>query len=503
MQTETFALDLHPVSAMHFTDLLRPHQHAPVERLLRALAEHGSAVDFSDTGTGKTYVSAAVAASLALPCLVVCPKIAQSSWARAADHFGEKFSVIGYEMLRTGKSPFGTWSGGPPGRLTRFFKCTVCQCKYPEPPTVPCPYHSRGIHCLETKKIPHRYGVFTFHPAVKLLIFDECHRCNGIDSLNAEMLIAAKRQKIPTLALTATAGFSPMNLRALGYLLDWHNDRFTAPDRSKPAYFHWLRRLGCMKIPGAGWKWAVSKTTQSDFMAHLRHTVIPARGVRVTSDTIPGFPKCLITADLFDIGDPEKVNALYKEMEPALLKLKKRSEQDVAADHPLTMLLRARQKLELLKVPIVEELITDDLEKGFSPVVFVNFRQTIDELLLRFPGAGVVDGQTPDREGVISRFQDNSNRILFVNSEAGGVAMSLHDLHGDFPRSGKVMPCFSATTFRQLVGRLPRDGGKSFCRYQVILAAGTVETKIHRTLTAKLSNLDALNDGDLMPDEGV
>jgi hypothetical protein len=101
------------------------------------------------------------------------------------------------------------------------------------------------------------------------------------------------------------------------------------------------------------------------------------------------------------------------------------------------------------------------------------------------------------RQQSIDRFQTNECRELIVNSEAGGVSMSLQDLDGLHPREGFVMPCQSAVTFRQLVGRLPRDGGKSPVRYTVLFAANSVEVPMQRALSQKLNNLDSLNDSDL------
>src|SRR5690349_4187138 len=95
-------------------DKLRPHQHGPAKRLLDILTNYPSAVDFSDTGTGKTYVAAAVANALKLPTLVVVPKVAITAWERAAAHFDDSFSVINYEMLRTGRTPYGKWDNNPP-----------------------------------------------------------------------------------------------------------------------------------------------------------------------------------------------------------------------------------------------------------------------------------------------------------------------------------------------------------------------------------------------------
>src|SRR5579862_2965440 len=200
---------------------LRPHQRGPFTHLRAVLAQYGSGVDQSGTGTGKTYVGAAVALSLREPALVVCPKIARSAWERAAEYLGEKLSVINYEMLRTGRSPFGRWSNANPESKV-FLHCEVCQCRVDETNPQSCPHHPRGIHCVVTKRTAPRYGHFTFHPGVRTIVFDEIHRCNGVDSLNADLVIAAKRGTAKVLGLSATMAHSPIQFRALGYLLDLH-----------------------------------------------------------------------------------------------------------------------------------------------------------------------------------------------------------------------------------------------------------------------------------------
>ncbi len=160
--------------------------------------------------------------------------------------------------------------------------------------------------------------------------------------------------------------------------------------------------------------------------------------------------------------------------------------------------------MELLKVPIFSELAADYADKGVSIVFFLNFRQTIDELLKIFPDAGIVDGSTiKTRDETVAAFQRNDLRRLLVNCAAGSVSMSLQDLHGDFPRGGLVSPCFSADIMRQIFGRLPRDGGKSHSFYRVLFGAGTIEKKVWAAVRGRLNNLDALmtlTDSDWTPD---
>lgn len=203
---------------------LRPHQVAPVNRLVEILGKHQSAVDLSDMGVGKTYVGAAVATVLQLPTLVVVPKVAVTAWERAGAHFGEKFSVLGYEKLRTGRAGFGWWERPLPEDSSQleYFRCQCCQLVVDMRNWFPCYTHHRGWHCLELKRKSWNYGRFIFHPGVGFVIFDECQRCAAMDSLNADMMIAAKRQNVKMLGISATAACSPLHMRALGFNLDLH-----------------------------------------------------------------------------------------------------------------------------------------------------------------------------------------------------------------------------------------------------------------------------------------
>lgn len=495
--------------------LLRPHQIAPTNRLVAILDHYQSAVDFSDMGTGKTFVAAAVATILQLPTLVVCPKVAVTAWERAAARFDEKFSVLGYEKLRTGNTPFGWWDNPLPADADLdYFKCQCCQLRVDLANAQPCYTHHLGIHCIETKRKSWNYGKFNFHPGVRLVIFDEGHRCGGLDSLNAEMMIAAKRQNIKMLMLSATAACNPLNMRALGYNLDLHNDKVDGtlnhPKTGRPIYlakpnfFRWAAQYGCRRdVRFHGFRWMVGRDRQLQVMAEIRDSFLAQRGVRVTVDEIPGFPERDVTAELFDLEEGGAINRLYDEMASAIVELAERSADDISADHPLTKILRARQKVELLKVPVAVELARDYLDKGYSVGIFVNFSQTMSELRARLKCDCFIDGSAAGvkyRQRSIDAFNENTERLILINSEAGGVAVSLPDTSGDHPRIGLVFPGFSAVTFRQILGRFHRENGKSRCHYRVLFAANTVEVTAHRNLRAKLDNLDQLNSEDMMPE---
>lgn len=458
---------------------LRPHQIKPANELLDLLGRGRNAVDLSDTGTGKTYVATYVAKELGKATLAVVPKISKTAWHKAAAYFADTISVVGYEQLRTGRSGFGKWENNPPPRFTNdlYYKCQCCQLVVDLENPLPCYTHPAGIHCIEEKKIPWKYGKFNLDPAIKFLIFDEIHRCAAIKSRNADMLIAARRQGIITLGLSATAACGPLQLRALGYLLSLHRlDNF----------YMWSRAYGCGKIEGLpGWHWKCGAERQKEFMSKLNKELIPSHGVRVRVEDIPGFPQRTIEVGEYDVDEPAKIDALYAEIEATV-------------QHPLTKDLRQRQMIELLKVPLAVELAKDYVAKGHSVGIFVNFKATMAELRARLKCLCYIDGSQTGRSrpASIDDFQDDKEQIILVNNEAGGVSVSLHDLHGNFPRVGLVMPPPSARTFKQLCGRFHREGAKSPCLYKVLLAAGTVEGAKYKKLKNKIANIDALNDSD-------
>lgn len=473
---------------------LKPHQVSPANELLRILRAE-SALDFSDTGTGKTYVACWCIKRLARPTLAVVPKIAQTSWHRAAAHFEDTISVVGYEALRTGRTPYGSWENNPPPgfRNETWLKCEVCQCAVVPDNPGRCPHNSRGIHCVETKKKKWNYGRFTFSAGIKQVVFDEVHRANAIKSLNAEMLMAARRQGIPTLMLSATAAASPLNMRAIGYAINLH---------SGVNFYQWTRRYGCGKIDGmAGWHWKVGADKRQACMEKLHREIFPEHGIRIRKEEIPGFPERTVEARLFDLDEHNKISKLYEQMRDATSALERRAELDKSPDLALTIRLRFLERIELLKVPIAVELAQDYLAKGKSVGIFVNFTSVINELSRLLKCQHIIDGASGrklKRDQVIDEFQSNTARLVLLNSEAGGIAVSLQDLTGQCPRVGIVFAPQSARTFVQLCGRFQRAEGKSLSEYVVVLAAETPEEKIYEKLQLKLNNLEALNDGDMV-----
>jgi len=449
---------------------LLPYQVDPAEHLLNVLRKHGTALDASDMGTGKTYMASAIVRELDLPTLVVCPKGAISKWERVAESLGTGVTAINYERLVSCKNPFGEW------------------------------WVDRGTDRWRWAR------------DVRMVIFDECHRCGGLDTNNSKLMIAAKQDCKTTLALSATAAETPMRMKALGYLLGLFSshtvEKFIrtpqgiravqVPGRSVSEPFRkWCQKHDCYD----GWRgWDFYG--DEDSMRKIHATIFPERGVRIKiSDLGDQFPETQIEAELVDFLAADKINTLYEKMSKELARLAEKTKDENPED-PLLCALRERQQVELLKVPETCDIIEDLVEQGFSVPVFVNYRATLEAIVerLSIPCVEIHGSQTArEREQNLGAFQDNSARAMALMNQAGAENLDAHDIHGGHPRYALINPPYESWRFRQVTGRVNRAGGKSKSFQRVLCAVGTIEEHVFNKMQAKRACLDTLNDGDLCP----
>jgi superfamily II DNA or RNA helicase len=435
------------------TSGLRDWQTESVSRLCASIKKYGAAIDGSDTGTGKTYVACAVARELGMKIAVVCPKAVIHTWKKIiTKHFKMDYEfVLNYESVKTGNfKDIGVWKKVSRISTRQYFQWNV--------------------------------------PKNTLIVFDESHRLKGHGTQNSEIGIEAKKQNYKILCCSATNAVNPIELKATGYILRLYESNFTK----------YLRDHGCEK-GRFGWEFSGNK----DVLLKLHTDLFLQRGIRLRKEDIPGFPDCDIIADSYDIEEEseKELNDIYKEMnkELTILKIKSSSIQEYQMN-ALVVQLRARQKAELLKVPLIIEMIEEAIEDGMSVAVFVNFTETIKALSKRLKTDCIVWGENKgtERENNIDAFQADKKRIILVNIKAGGSGLSLHDLNGNYPRIAIISPTNSAIDLRQALGRIHRDGAKSKALQKIVFVANTEEEDTCERVKAKLENLDTINDGDMI-----
>jgi len=435
---------------------LRPWQITSVGKLCSALKKWGCAIDGSDVGVGKTYVACGVARELEMDILIVCPKAVMESWRRViVNHFkmkGKLIGIINYERLRMGKSD---------SLIASYVK-------------------NKKTHVEEFKwKIPKS----------TLIVWDESQKLKGASTQNSKVCLDALKEGYKMLFCSATNATNPLELRTVGMSLKlFENNK---------QYYQWLYAHGVSKG-----RFGLQFNGNPDVLKKLNKDIFIDRGSRLTRDTIPNFPESQIVAECYDMEDDakNKINSIYEEMETELAKLNKKVKKEKKDGvNELTAILRARQKVELVKVPLFVEMAEEALENGMSVVLFLNFTETIDALSKRLNTKCIVNGVVSDiqRQNNIDDFQADKERVILVNIAAGGAGLSLHDINGKYPRIAIISPSYSAVLMRQATGRVWRDSAKSKSIQKIVFVAKTVEEKVCDSVNEKLKNMDLLNDGDL------
>lgn len=411
--------------------------------------------DFTIThNTGKTYTACAVARELGYNIVVVCPKAVIKSWTKVLkNHFkmwDKVIDIVNYEKLRNGRKDSKVAS-----------------------------------YVLSRKS---KREVFTWKiPKKTLIIFDESQKLKNWKTQNAKVCISALKEGFPILFCSATNATNPLEMRAVGFALKLFKG-------SAAHYYEWAKDNGVYMG-----NWGLEFNNDPMVLKKLNKLIFEYRGVRLRRDTIPNFPDCEIIPEVYNIDeeDTKRINQIYDDMEKELKRLEKIKKGD--GESELVIQLRARQEIELIKVPLFVEMIEEAIEQGFSVVVFVNFTETLNALSKRLNIDCIFDGKTPDkvRDKNVELFQEDKSRIILVNVQSGGAGLSLHDLHGNFPRMSIISPTYSPVYMRQALGRIWRDDAKTKSVQRIVCVANTIEENVCRNVQQKLDNLDLLNDGDL------
>ena len=454
---------------LNFDGLLEP-QKVHSLKLLNSLHINGFAFDASPTGTGKTYCASWIAKNYGSTVVVLCPKSVQKNWFDTLKSFGiDNPIVMTFERLVRGNTDHYTYDMSAYRNRKNWWKSE---------------------------------GITVNFPSNSLVIMDEVHKCKGQKSLTGECLVAIKNAGHKLLMLSASAATNVTEMKSFGYATLLH---------SGYGFYDFCKDNGvAFNRFGLG-TWDANLQKCKEGMVRIHNTLFNSLGCanRMNrKDFGDIFPDNQVIADGFDLGsNTAKLQAVYNEMEYELMNLDESSME--YSEHHFAIIMKARRQSELLKVPAMVSWIEDMYDEGVSPVVFINFRETLEAIEKRLDStkysgkiAKIIGGQTQkQRDDEIKSFQSDTKRICLVMVAAGSASVSLHDLNGNYPRHTLINPSYSAINTLQALGRCHRANGKTPVIQRFFFADGVeIEDKMRKRVSLRLTNLDSLNDGDLSID---
>lgn len=449
---------------------LLPFQNVHVKNLVRIIKENVTVLDASDTGTGKTYCALAACSILKLNPIIICPKSVLATWKRVSKIFNvNPVFIVNYETLR----------------IEKYYDDNRDRVLCPYIKMIKKDKKAKRSTFFPSSTLPSYSYEFSV-PDNSIFIFDEAHRCSNLHTQNGQLLFGAKLSNTPIMVLSATIADKVEKFHLFFWILNFIDPQFVQTN----------------KLSFAQYMLTVSKWVLRDHnpMLRIHNLLYPNRASRMRIDSLGNlFPETQITAEPYSMGKKREIEIeeQYSIIAEELENLKQKKSKD--KQNPLVNILRAHQKIELLKIPTFVEIANDFLENGYSVVIFVNFTQTLETLANLLHTTSIIYGQqtAEQRDKIIDEFTENKSKIIIANIKAGGVGISLHDIYGNHPRASIISPTWSSIELVQALGRIHRAGAKTKSLQRIIYAANTVEEKIAEKLKSKLNNINEINNGDL------
>ena len=500
---------------------LLQHQIIHYENIKKSLIQHSRALDASDTGTGKTFVSVKICKELGLVPWVICPKSVVSSWNRVIKQGGiKKFYIITYEQLMLS---------------TDLIEKTTS------------PSHSDKYDWKFESN-----SLFKDKQKEKFLfIYDEAHKSKNLKTINSKILVSLSKYPVKILLLSATIIDKPLYFIPFGIV------------------------LGLYKTVQEGMDWIGqiinTKSKLSNPMLPMHKILFPTYASRMRiDDTVGVFKDNKIIFEGIEMKNYWEIEKKYDKINKILeynkenkksLNIKKtkstksncsnkdpnnydydfdfdfdsesESESESDSDTEIDLnknikfdngqdgdngeddiidtettktkknngigrIQKIRQEIELLRINTICELTLKYITKGKSVAIFVNFTETIKQLASRLNSYCIIWGSQSlkERSRAIDDFCSDRSRIIICNTSSGSTGISLHDTLGQFPRVSIISPTWSAQDLIQVLGRIHRAMGKTDCEQLIIFCKNTIEESVGNVIKQKINNIRMFNDGD-------
>lgn len=436
----------------NLSNLLLPFQVPHVIEFGRIFDERDCIANTSDPGVGKTHISCCIAKWKNRRLFVLAPKISIPHWFATAERF--KVDLIGisnYEAIKTGK----------------YYENVE---QYLADKRVECPF----IEINVDENTPFRWSF----PDHTLLIADEIHRGQHNTTATTQLILSAKtifEDDAKMIILSATITDRIECFRTVASLLG------LVQDYGKHAFVAWVKNIK-KTYPGITIEEAIHKILYPKYGARLCIKQIKREMRLRNQEQI--FLESNVRAEVYDVSpETEKeIAGAYNDINDALIALKNKEKTEQCY---LTIMLRARQRIELLKVPVLAMEAMQHLVNDKSVCIFVNFNETIEQLFAIMDDfvhdefksfVTFIRGSQNSQERNYNQesFQNGRSRLIICNVQAGGESISLNDTIGTNARVVLISPPWSAIKLTQCLGRCYRANSKTDCTQIIVYCRGKV-----------------------------
>jgi hypothetical protein len=476
--------------------ILKSNQIEHVNHIQNIIKWNSFWIDASETGTGKTYATSYIAQKYGFELFIICPVAAYAVWTCISEEYNIPIAFISsYEGFRsvTGKQP----KHGYLKRTDTIKQVTNRRGKTSDIKTTEFEQTKKLTDLFKSRKI--------------LIVLDECQKIKNTvaQSKAIKILILNIHSTTKVAALSATPFDKVEQILTFCKITGLMKDRLLFrgnKDAGLSELLEYGRKLTTKKQRGlfneleAGYIFLNTAKQARSWIYRLFVNIIrphimsimPRSEINVDKDVKNGFYK-------MNTDNYKKYSAALSDLEAVLrgddskwsFSNMNRNNGNFGA------VTKALVKIQCSKINIAVRLAIKKLEEvpNSRVLIYADYNCVIDEIMSRLSYynpvslTGKLTGKK--RTDVIKKFQSNeTNRVLVANLIAGGVAVSLHDIDGNYPRFMYIMPGYRINELHQATGRIFRNGVKSHAIIRFIYGphcqnSGCLETSMLSSLSRK------------------
>lgn len=518
---------------------LLDYQTAHCEKIKNALLKYSRALDCSDTGTGKTYVTIKACLDLGLIPWVISPKSVVTSWKRTLTSAGiDNPFVISYGQLCSNRKIIN---------IIHTNEDNNAQVQYD--------WLLNADTEFIQKSLLDKY----------VFIFDEAHKCKNTRTILSQILLSLSKYPVKILLLSATIIDKLEHFIPLGYVLKLYP---SLEDGLKWVNKNDIRRNPMLSIHEYVFREHASRMKIDDAGNMFRNNIVHFKGIQMnnywdiekkydeinrllkekerekelkkmtmakmkidkkekekrdgkakaktkkssvlnstSTNTSVGTANTTATAsinekigEMIDDEDEEESEIDYEQLEHEILFVKeevKENKKKSNRNNSFAKIIALRQEIEAVRIESIIDMTFSLLKEGKSVVIFVNFIKTIMELSEKLNCNCLIWGQQTlsERSNAIDAFCSDESRIIICNIQSGSAGISLHDTNGKYPRVSIISPTWSAQDLIQSLGRIHRAMGKTDCEQHIIFCRNTIEERVGEIIKHKINNIKTFNNG--------
>lgn len=476
------------------TDIsLKPFQEPHFNKILEILKHWYVYVDHSNTGSGKTVVTTAVARAMGLDILLIAPPILHKQWIDTTKKYGVRVIMsLSYQKLRAGKSS------------SKADRCILVKSD-----TVPDKYETT----MEFTKLL-KHGI--------LLVFDEFHNVKNASTMQLESshtLVRALVQTRDTVSrcalLSATPGdraeHAPSMLKMLGICT--HSDLIPHGINEIIKFSELIDPIITVALTD-DLPQDTSKIKQRQAMMLAYEAYREIFGPYFTSCAMPSSSSsCTATTTQQHLRlngffklPPDDEDLLRKSYQSLVSALSyNETDNSIKMDKTkLALVTKCMGTMEACKVRTIARLATNELnDSNRKVIIYFNFKEpmtTCARLLSEFRPA-ILNGDTSqaDRTRIIDSFQKPSNdmRVIITHPSVGGVGVCLDDTDGNFPRTQFLSPSYFFIGTCQAMGRVSRSSTMSSSKSFLVFCKNvSAENRLLTSMSRKADTVRAYRSSE-------